>query len=286
MNVIESTRPVVNSETQVEAVRAGGSGGIKGPTICQRIRNAYRNAIKKFVEFLNKHKWYVAAMVLGTLLLEPWQAIKAGFRCPAGWKKHFNFYKMNPKVLTEEQLKKRPILLIHGNYHNQSGWMNLAKSLKNRNLGPVYTVNVPNGDVTSRDYEIIQRKVEQIKAQYKKHNVNGIKIDVIGHSRGGYLAHRIAWTTLKEDGKRYWKRSEDIGKVIKIGSVLDQDEINAIEEVDSDFSSRVYEIVGKYDILETQPSLRPRTHKVIVNSGHLGLLYSAKTHRCIIKCLT
>lgn len=56
-------------------------------SLCQRISDAYRNAIHKFVQFLWRHGWHVTGMVLGTLLLEFCQAMKAGFLCPAGWKK-------------------------------------------------------------------------------------------------------------------------------------------------------------------------------------------------------
>lgn len=225
-------------------------------------------------------------MILGTLLLEPWQAIKSALMSLALLKPHFDFYNTNPVTLTKEQSNKQPILLIHGNYHNESAWISLAKKLKSSNLGPVYTVRLPNGDVTDKDFEILNKKTEQIKAQYKKFNVNNIKINLVGHSRGGFLAGRMAWTALKGDGKRHWARSEDIGKVVTIGSVLDQEEINAIQGQDANFGNRICEITGKYDVLITDQSLLPVNCKEVIDSGHLGLLYSDRTHRRVIQALS
>ncbi len=254
-------------------------------SFCQRICNIYKDAIQNFILFLAKHKFIVTSMVLGTLLLEPCESIKAAFMIPAGLKKHFNFYNMNPKTLTREQLNKQPILLIHGNYHNQSAWISLVKKLKAENLGPIYTVNLPSGPITDKDYKAIKEKVDEIKSQYKRYNIHNIKINVIGHSRGGFLAAQIASTVLGKGKKCSEVGSENFGKVIKIGSVLNQSAISSIQEEDLDFCDRVYEITGKYDALVTGQSLLPASHTKMVNSGHLGLLYSAKTHHHVIQML-
>lgn len=231
----------------------------------QHVTSTYTKAIQKFVEFLRKHKLRVLALILGTLLLEPWQAIKAGFSF-ASWKKHFNFHEMNPKALTAEQLKQQPILLIHGNLHNQSAWLSLAKKLKNNYLGPVYTVNLPSGRITHKDFEIIQRKIEQIKEQYKQ----DIKINIVGHSRGGNIARHLALT------------KTNIGKVITLGAAFTQDEINAL---DPQFRHRIFDITGSHDILVTNPSLLPLQNQATILTGHLGLLYSSKVHKHVIEWL-
>ncbi len=240
------------------------------------ISHVYRNFIKKFVQFLEKHDYRVTAMILGTLLVEFWHALKAGLTSPMSWKRHFNFYQMNPTELTPEQLKKHPLLLIHGNYHNQSAWMSLAKKLKSYDLGPIYTVNVPNGKITYRDYEIVQKKISEINEHYQRFGIHSVKIHIIGHSRGGCLAHHIAWEALQ-------KGSEEIGKIIKIGSGLSP--LDKVHMEDPIFHTRVYEMMGKYDILENHQSKRPASHLKIIDSGHLGLLYSSQTHQSIIDWL-
>lgn len=250
------------------------------------VKNLYRNVIKELVNFLRKHKFFTTALVFGTLLSEPWQSIKAGFISLVSWKKHFNFYNLNPFILTESQVKKRPILLIHGNYHNQSAWLNLAKKLKESDLGPVYTVNLPSGKVTHKDFEIIERKLEQIKFQYQQKGISNIKVDIVGHSRGSSLAHLIAWTADKGDRNRYLYKSETIGKVIKIGSSLEFDEITQIQRIDPQFNNRVYEIVGQHDILVTNPSLFPPDRQKTIQVGHLELLFSSQMHQTVIQWLS
>jgi pimeloyl-ACP methyl ester carboxylesterase len=249
------------------------------PSLCERIATAYANGIRKFVAFLWRHKWIRTAMILGTLLLEPWQALKAAFRNMANWKKEFNFHGMNPKAISPELKNRRPILLIHGNYHNQSAWLSLGKALKGEKLGPVYTVNLPSGLITEKDYAIVDEKIRQIKAQYKTVGVESIKVDLVGHSRGGFIAHRMAWTTRESQGKRVWSVREEIGKVIKIGSVTDEEERTHMKREDPHFANRLFEVTGKYEVLHDAPSLCPDTHKKEVRAGHLGLLYAPDTHR-------
>lgn len=239
----------------------------------------YRKSIKKLVKFLCKHRWFLTAAVLGTFLTEPWQTIKASLMWPTSWKKHFNFYNLNPKTLTKDQLKHRPILLLHGSHHNQSAWLSLAKKLKKSNLGPVYTINLTGND---SDYDLINLKILQILSIYRHYNIKDIKIDLVGHSRGGFFAHQMAWFTLSADGQAC---SKNIGKVIKIGDVLEQEHINQIVRQDPNFRQRIYEIIGTHDILVTDPSLLPSNQQKQIQIGHLGLLYSSKTHQSVIDWL-
>lgn len=240
----------------------------------------YRNWMRKFVEFLQHYQFNVTALVLGTLLAEPWHSLKAGVCSPLSWKKNFNFHNLNPQFITEAQAKKSPILLIHGNYHNQSAWLNFAKILKRTRLGPVYTVNLPSGPVTGQDFAIINNKVNMIKTQYEEQGIAKIKIDVVGHSRGGFIAYCLAW---KRDDPT-WQFQDNIGRVIKIGSVLNQEELLHISQVDQDMS-RLYEIIGEHDILTIEKSLLPSSQHKIVNTGHLELLYSPDTHQGIMQWL-
>lgn len=254
-------------------------------SLCQQFGFAYYNSVQKLVNYLWKHHWRATTVVLGTLLLEPWQAIKSSLAYPYNWKSHFNFYNLNPKRITEKQAKKRPILLIHGNFHNQSAWLELAKKFKELDLGPSYTVNLPSGNITDQDYTIIRDKLKEIKEQYKQYGVEDVIIDIVGHSRGGFLAQKMAWTSKELNGKVYWNRAEDIGKVIKVGATLDQEETSSLKRLDPTFNERVYEITGLHDVITTTPSLRPASHQKIVTTGHLALLYSPLTHQSIINWL-
>lgn len=245
----------------------------------QKIGTSYRKTIESLVLYLTKYCFRLAA-VLGTLLTEPWSAIKAACRFPFNWRNHFNYHDLNPKTLTIEQAKKHPILLIHGDFHNQSAWLTLAKKLKYAGLGPVYTINLPSGEVTQYDYALILQKITEIKAQYSQQGIKKIKVNIVGHSRGGYLAHHSAWSILSS------KMSEDhFGKIISLGSVLNNAELHSLKEHDSDFENKKFEITAAYDVLETAISLLPPQNQMIINTGHLGLLYSNDVHQRIIQLL-
>jgi len=226
---------------------------------------------QRLLNFFLSHNLPLTGSILGTLLMEPGQAIKSACLWPASWKRDFNFHGMNPKALTKEQAGKRPLLLMHANAHNQSGWMSLGKRLLASDLGPVYTVNLPNGDITHVDDGIIERKIEQIKQQFLDCGVQNIKIDLIGHSRGGEVAYRTAC-----------KHPEDIGKVIMMGYVLKLSEFKKIEKADPDLLSQIYEISATHDIFEPGPTLLRQENQRVVESGHVGLLFSTETHDCII----
>lgn len=265
----------------------------KEPTLWIRIANSYSEAIKKFVDFLYKNNWEMTSMVLGTLLIETGPALRAGFSCPASWKNHFNYYDMNPKVVTSEKSKQRPILLIHGNYHNQSAWLSLSKKLKYQNLGPVFTVNLPNGALCDKDFEITHKKINEIKELYNKLGMEDIKIDLIGHSRGGIVSTCLSTGMYVEslspnnhkEGRDWGSLKDTIGKVITIGNATHENGMNFFKKFNPEYLVRRYEIIGKYDILTTNPSLLDQGHQITVETGHLGLLYSPETHKQVISWL-
>ncbi len=256
-------------------------------SLCQKISDTYSSAIQAFVKFLDNHEFFVTAMVLGTLLQEPWQAIKAAFMNLSNCKEHFNFYNLNPKILTKEQSQKRPILLIHGNYHNQSAWLGLAKKLQQvKELGPVYTINLPNGDITKKDFEIFVEKFAEIAEQYSKFNIDLDNVDVVGHSRGGALVQIMTHHMPLEGIWNTWTKTPlFLGKVIKIGALADQGEINDLRQRAPDFADNMYEVTGKYDILVSGQSFYDADHHKEVSTGHLGLLNSPEAHDYIIQCL-
>lgn len=254
------------------------------PCLYHRIRDAYNRAIGRMVDFLYRHQWHTLAIVLGTLLQEPFQVLKAGFTLPANWKKEFNYHGMNPKSLTDAQLKKRPILLIHGNLHNQTAWIELSKKLQRTDLGPVFTVDLPSGEVTEKDCDIVDKKIQEIKSLYEKRGISGINVDLVGHSRGCYIAHRRAYTD-NQNGNRIWSLKPDMGKVILIGTPLDSTEIDQIKGIDPNYLNRIYEITGQFDVLVREKSLLPANNHLELKTGHLGLLYSSAMHRRVIEVL-
>lgn len=238
-------------------------------------RTIYKNSVLKLVKFLRHHGWNHTGLALGTILLEPLQALRATLHWPLNWKKLFDFHNLNPTVITPEQAKQQPILLLHGNYHNQSAWISFAKKLKKANIGPVYTVNFPHGAITDIDHSIINEAVERIKEQYAQHGVHDVKIHLVGHSRGGMLAHMTGLSHLKQS----------LGKIIKIGFVINQKELEQMHEESPHLKNHLYEITGQHDIIISDPSLLPSQQKIEISVGHLRLVYSKDVHHQIIHWL-
>lgn len=255
-------------------------------SFCQRIYEAYFEVIKSFVDCLVKRNYLVTAMVIGTILLEFWSVLKASIFGVANWKTHFNFYNMNPTTLTPEDLTKNPLLLIHGAFGDQSAWLDLGQELQAKNTGPVFTINLPGSEHrTEDDYQLVADKIKEIKALYRKYNVTKIKIDLGGHSKGSELASDMAWSVRKSDDERYWQLSGDIGRVIKIGTPLTQAEYDRIKKIEPNFTQRVLEIIGKYDVLERNPSLLPPSNYVVIPTGHMGLIYASETMQSVSQFL-
>ncbi len=258
-------------------------------SLYQKITQAYKNKIFEFVEFLKKRRWYVTSMVIGTLLSEPLEALKAAFLWPSYWKKDFDVYGLNPKVLSREQRKKNPVLLIHGNYHNPTAWLDLAEKLKEQYKGPVYTISLPNGGITSHDFALLNKKMKDICNQYQ--NTDSLSFNIIGHSRGGFLARATTWYEESSVTGEYScpKYSDSfckfVTKVITLGSPAEQSAIDILRTSDPYLNKRLYEITGEEDVLATDKSLLSENNHLIVKTGHLGLLYSDQVHKKIIQIL-
>lgn len=252
-----------------------------------RIYSIYHAAISHLADFFNDWNLNGVTVILGTLLLEPHHVLKAVFHYFKGIKNEFHPYGLNSHSITLEQAKKNPILLIHGAFHNQSGWMELAKKIQDSNLGPVYTVNLPSGWIGDKDFQILKMKTEEIQSHYQRHGIQVKKIDVVAHSRGGRVAERVVEQVIGSVTTSFsndFKKTFPIGKIIKLGSILYPLQIGS-QIIPIKSPADAYEITGKYDILERGKSQLSSTHTFEVESGHLGLLYSDEAHQKIIDWL-
>lgn len=163
-----------------------------------------QNIFHRFVAYLDeKNHWYAATFFHGLFFNK--KTILKGFvsmlRLAPGmlvgrFKKHFNYYGLNPKSITTKQAEHPPMLLIHGNYTNQSNWLHWAKKLRKDYPGPVFTVNLPSGHWSNVDRNRIDDKIAEIQSLYKERGINAVKTHLVGHSRGGALAY---YSSLKQD---------------------------------------------------------------------------------------
>lgn len=94
------------------------------------------------------------------------------------------------------QLGQRPILLVHGYFHNSSAWQYVKWRLQHANLGPIYTINLGNPLTLKSIAEyasLVQNKVDFIVKE-----TGCDKVVLAGHSMGGIICAEAA-THLDKD---------------------------------------------------------------------------------------
>lgn len=212
---------------------------------------SHYNAISRLKYYFYECSMYVIGNVVCSLSAEPAEAIYFGFKMMQGMGKNLHKFGLNPTEITESQAKYQPVLLLHGNLHNQSAWLPLAEFLYHKKYqGPVFTVNLPSLEITEADYEIINNKVYEIMDLYARQNEFDVKITVIGHSRGALLA---------DD---YYEKSLIINKAIIMGNP------GMASSYDHKSYGRFF-ISGRKDIL---CKVSDDTRGTLVDAGHLGLI--------------
>lgn len=236
----------------------------------------YCQLIAKFITFLHRFHCNFLVLTFGTLLTEPLQVFKAAYYFPKGWKTNFTYHQLNPKKI--DAIAQPPILLLHGNYHNQSAWIPLAKVLHDLGKKPVFTLNLPHGEITFEDHVRINRKINDIKALYR----SSIKIDLIGHSRGAEAAFEVGITD--PESHKIIDR-QDIGKIICLGSAVSEQQLLKAESAMIDVKYKLFEVTALYDALCREQSYLDANHQRTLACGHLELIYSTQAHMLIIELL-
>lgn len=187
----------------------------------------------------------------------------------------FHHHDLNPPHLSYFDDPTVATLLIHGAGGNQGPWIPFAKLLKERDVGPIYTINVPKAvsafnyhrDVQPKEHDAVRDRLRQIKQQYIDQGLKPPKIVIVGFSRGGDLGLSVC----DED--------RDIVKVIRIGKVTSADEL------DSACVNKLFEIEGRYDAICPWRSYLPDESQFEVLTGHLGLIFAKETQEKVIEVI-
>ncbi len=233
----------------------------------------HQKQVKKLANFLDNHNLHVPKMMLCTLAAEPVDSILCAFRMFQGFGVMSN-YGLNPVKLTDLQTQYPPILCLHGNYHNQSAWLPLAEYFQEHAYpGAIFTLNLPAGNFTHTDTDLINQKIESIKACYKEVNVSeeNFKLNLIGHSRGATLAYYLGFKDFEITGENFtWTKTNNplINKTILIGD-------SGHTEPDYRKSKPTY-INGSHDTLLFFKKSPEEVGGSLHKSGHLGLLSNPK----------
>ncbi len=230
--------------------------------VYNKFENFYIERVKDVFHFLHSHQLTFLANVVATFMIEPFNAIHAGYLMQKGLdgKKIRN---LNPKKLSQEQLKYSPVLLIHGDSSNSGLFAPLLERLSaEMPHKPFFTIDLVNQDgiVSAKNHlKILFAKVKEITDLYPSDTPP--KLSFVGHSSGGdILGPLVKLMQTKQLTKP--------GAMIKIGSIFSKFEA---EEFSHFSHGKFLEILGTKDIFEGDKSHLP--NKLVVNSGHLGLLF-------------
>lgn len=193
---------------------------------------------------------------------------------------------LNPSEITDEEAQVHATLFIHGDMHDPSAWIPFAKKFKEERVGPMYAVHLNSGMLVEDDRDLIEEKIEEIKAHYNSHGKEAI-IDIVGHSRGTEYALLTGFTRNSariEESVILWNEMtprEEVGRIIRIGTPTDQ---NLLSQIPEKVRNSLYEIDADFDLLVSERS----THfqKFTSDTGHLGLLYGLDVQEKTIQWLS
>lgn len=242
------------------------------------LKRKYFKKISLFLEFLETKNCRFLSLALASYLSEPVASVKSSFYYLLGYLPIFRFFGLNPKKLTRAQATKNPILLLHGNYHNQSAFLFLAKKILKKNLGPVFTINLHSGSLTEEDRLLIEEKILEIQREYARYRKKPT-IDLVGHSRGAEMAFCIGmakenWNIdqgkINIDTEKNAKNFA-IGKVIRLGLSTSP---TFRKKIAKEYLKTIYEVDAAFDMIckKEERSSQFHTHRYVASCGHLGLL--------------
>ena len=198
--------------------------------------------------------------------------------------------------ITPTAIDERPILLIHGYFHNSSGWIHMMNQLQEAGFKSIYAVSLWHPLRSIDEYvEIVQDKAREIAAETERSD-----LILVGHSMGGLVASKAALTADK---------SINITDVFTLGSPLKGTPLarlglgtNARQmQTDSEFINdlgalilknekniRFFEVASEMDaIVPKKYALLDQAKKQLVldDIGHIGMLFSTRISDWIIDCL-
>jgi hypothetical protein len=221
----------------------------------------YVTQVKQFTSYLDTKGFSTASLVLAVSAIEPAHAIASILRMYRGQTKNFHEYNANPRVLTKEQARMWPVLLLHGDKHNQSAFIPMLDYFYKKGYsGPIFTVNIPSVKEKKQRQAALDEKLDAIDALYKAHGVFPVQAEphlrclIIGHSRGADEA-------VEMEGRDPTKRPLILMGALK-HSTRQQPQvyINAVEDEVLHLPS------------QEMDGIKPVGEIIEVNTGHLGLL--------------
>ena len=186
----------------------------------------------------------------------------------------------------ENPSSKTPILLIHGYLSYASTWYYLHRYLHQKEIGPIYTINLPSLESIETSAIRIHEKAQEIFAQTSHPN-----LILIGHSRGGLAASLYASQSknavshvitiaspLKGTSWAYASTGKDVIEMQPDSSFLQKLQTQ-VAKTNTSFLH-----IASYNDWITSPessSFEGNSPILINHLGHLGLIFSSNVAETI-----
>jgi triacylglycerol esterase/lipase EstA (alpha/beta hydrolase family) len=249
--------------------------------------------LRQITKRFRKYEWYYIVNYLDGIFAEAMYTTTTLILYPFGF---ISWNGIPKQKLSDKKGGKRPILLIHGYFHNLSGYFVLSQKLKKRGWEHVHTINL---NTYTQSIEAMAREVKKAVDAIIK-NTQHKKVDIIGHSLGGLVGRYYVQNL---SGYKYVKNLITLATpnwgtqlaILGIGPSAKQmrPEADFIDKLNMDLSNlrRVSfsSIWSPFDALIIPPTnaiLRGAGKNIKIDFvGHIGMLYSDRVFELICKIL-
>lgn len=256
----------------------------------------YKQGVQALTQFLFKRGWFFSHYFVGCLFGEPVLTLSKAKERFSDWRPHWTapgFYDVSTAEgfarFARETLKTNncvPILLLHAVYSTPADWNSwipeLTAAQKSDKIGPVITLQLP--DDLGQALPLVNRTILSIGKRFPQ-------IDLVGHSRGGQIAHLVSFSSTTNVERRWHtdERNPLVRQVISIASPTwlccnGQKEENSMllfpekgftsEQTQriADTHTHLVDFVALEDAFEPTTSPLPQEQVYVINHGHLGAL--------------
>lgn len=253
--------------------------------------------------FLSQKGWSVAHYLVAALFGEPKSSMGCAIRKVMGWKRRWERYgfidasdptswdHLRNRLQAKDADAAVPVLLLHGVYSSPDIWLPWATHLKQAQdqgkIGHVVTLQLPN-EMGAR-MRLIRETINKLTELHEQTTgIAGAKVDLIGHSRGGYAAHLAAFAseTLHINGMEcrshtHAERNHRVRRVISMAAPT----WCYCQTQDLSHHHDIYDICATRDLISPTTSPLPRDQVFEVDHGHLSLTTCADVWNLVLNIL-
>ncbi len=251
----------------------------------------FRQVLRQF----KRYEWYYIVNYLDGIFTEAIYTTTTLLLYP------FGFFSWNGKIRetsTHERHdnSKRPIVLIHGYFHNLSGYFVLSQKLKRRGWTHIHPINLKTYTWS------IEKMAREVKKQVESviKNTRHKKVDIIGHSLGGLVGRYYVQNLggYKNVENLISLAAPNWGTelaIFGIGPSAKQMRPDAefIDRINTDIDNlrkvHYFSIWSPFDALIIPPTnaiLRGAGKNIRIDFvGHIGMLYSDRVFELICKIM-